>query len=147
MTAYRICSAEFPKNDGDGAKQAGGRWNHKGTAMIYCAENSSLAALEILVHGTELPANKVIIEAEIPDDLILALQAEALPKGWSDLVAPVETKALGTAWAGKGTTAVLSVPSVVNQTERNFLLNPEHPDFKKIKFSRPQPFVFDPRLK
>jgi hypothetical protein len=28
----------------------------------------------------------------------------------------------------------------------NFLLNPAHPDFKKIAIGKPEPYVFDPRL-
>ena len=148
MIVYRICSAAFPKNDGEGASIAGGRWNQKGTALIYCAENSSLAALEVLVHASELPADKVIIEVDIPEEVsILKIPETGLPKNWSDVVAPSETQALGTAWASSGSTAVLSVPSTVNPRERNYLLNPAHPDFRKIKFSKPQRFVFDPRLK
>jgi RES domain-containing protein len=37
--------------------------------------------------------------------------------------------------------------SVVVPYERNYLLNPAHPDFPKIRFSAPKPFVFDKRLK
>jgi hypothetical protein len=31
--------------------------------------------------------------------------------------------------------------------EKNYLLNTRHPDFKRVRFSSPSPFVFDPRLK
>jgi RES domain-containing protein len=37
------------------------------------------------------------------------------------------------------------LPSVITG-ETNYLLNPAHPDFKKISIGRAKPFVFDPRL-
>lgn len=42
--------------------------------------------------------------------------------------------------------AVLAVPSVIIPQETNYLLNPQHPDFKKIKIGKPEDFGFDPRL-
>ncbi|MBI2497892.1 MAG: RES domain-containing protein, partial [Opitutae bacterium] len=40
----------------------------------------------------------------------------------------------------------LRVPSVVVPGEFNYLLNPAHPDFKRVKIGKPEPFSFDPRL-
>jgi RES domain-containing protein len=44
-------------------------------------------------------------------------------------------------------TAVLAVPSAVIPHELNYLLNPRHPHFKRIRVGRPEPFSFDPRLR
>jgi RES domain-containing protein len=41
---------------------------------------------------------------------------------------------------------VLAWPSVIVSGEPNFLLNPAHPDFKKITIGKPERFMFDPRL-
>ena len=41
---------------------------------------------------------------------------------------------------------MLELPSVIIPGEPNYLLNPEHPDFKKIAIGEPVPFCFDPRL-
>jgi RES domain-containing protein len=38
------------------------------------------------------------------------------------------------------------VPSAVIPNEPNYLLNPTHPEFQRIKIGSPQPFAFDPRL-
>ncbi len=35
---------------GEGARRYGGRWNHRGTAVVYVADSLSLAALELFVH-------------------------------------------------------------------------------------------------
>jgi RES domain-containing protein len=42
--------------------------------------------------------------------------------------------------------AVLVVPRAVMQIEEKFLLNPEHPDFTKIRLGKATPFELDPRL-
>ena len=42
--------------------------------------------------------------------------------------------------------AVLSVPSVLVPQERNYLLNPAHPDFARIKRGKPKAFAIDPRF-
>jgi len=60
---------------------------------------------------------------------------------------PIEaTMALGTKWLGQARSAVLKVPSVVIRDEFNYLLNPQHSDFKRIVVSKPAPFSFDLRL-
>ena len=115
---------------------------------MYCGMTVSLCMLEVLAHAGKTPEDRVQITIDIPDDVkILTVPATALPKNWSASEAPDETKNLGSAWAKSRETAVLSVPSAVVPSERNVLLNPKHPDFKKITFSKPGPIPFDPRLK
>lgn len=148
MTVYRICKAKYPANDGEGARLAGGRWNHKGTPLVYCGATASLCALEVLAHSAKLPADMIVIGAGIPKSVsIRTIEETDLPANWRGPVATRKTKDIGTSWAKSGATAVLSVPSVVVPNERNYLLNPAHPDFSKIRFSTPKPFVFDKRLK
>jgi len=90
----------------------------------------------------------IYIEAELPDTLgIQTVELSVLPSDWSAAVAPASTKEIGGIWVRENKTAVLSVPSAVVTHERNYLLNPAHPDFARIRFGSPMPFVFDPRLK
>jgi RES domain-containing protein len=104
--------------------------------------------LEVLAHSAKLPADMIVIGARIPKSVsIRTIEETDLPANWSGPVATRKTKDIGTSWAKSGATAVLSVPSVVVPNERNYLLNPAHPDFSKIRFSAPRPFVFDKRLK
>lgn len=89
----------------------------------------------------------VAIAADIPDDLqIDAIAQSQLPDNWHDTPAPGALSAIGQEWLKAGRTAVLSVPSAVIPSERNHLLNPEHPNFERIKIARPEAFSFDPRL-
>ena len=70
-------------NDGLGASHYGGRWNHKGTAIIYTAESRALCALEVLANGGELADDYVAVPIEIPDYLSIAVIPSAdLPLGW-----------------------------------------------------------------
>lgn len=66
-----------------------------------------------------------------------------LPTHWN--LAIDATRDIGTDWANELTTAVLSVPSAVIPRERNYILNPAHPDFARIQFSSPESFYFDER--
>lgn len=46
MLVYRLGSRRYPPNDGLGASLYGGRWNHKGTPVIYAAASRALIAQE-----------------------------------------------------------------------------------------------------
>jgi RES domain-containing protein len=135
--------------DGEGARQAGGRWNHRGVAVVYTSATLSLAALEYFVHldPADVPGDLVAIPAEIPDTLTRReITADSLPANWQAYPAPDQLANLGTAWVRARTTAVLIVPSAIVPQERNVLLNPGHPDFRRIRLGAPAPFSFDPRL-
>ena len=45
-----------------------------------------------------------------------------------------------------GCEAALALPSLLSMSELNFLLNPNHPDFKRIKINGPIEYHFDPRM-
>jgi RES domain-containing protein len=55
------------------------------------------------------------------------------------------TREIGDRWLRQGSSAVLSVPSVVSG-ERNFLVNPAHPEFARITLHDAVPFRLDVRL-
>ncbi len=89
----------------------------------------------------------VSVQAVVPDAVAVeVVDVTALPRNW-DASPPIEpTMAFGTRWCVELRSAALKVPSVIVPGEFNFLLNPQHHDFKLIKISRPAPFSFDPRL-
>src|ERR1700678_1193898 len=126
-----------------GANLFGGRWNRKGTAVIYAAESRALCALEVLANADELAADYVVTLIEIPDEIaITVISLSELPSGW-DANEPIgATREIGTKRITASPTAVLSVPSAVIPRERNYLLNPAHSDFNLIRFSSPEPFYF-----
>lgn len=149
MRVWRICRRRYRRFDGEGARLYGGRWNHRGTSLVYTSGSLSLAALELFVHvDTDLaPAGLIAIPADIPVDLKFeAVDPEKLPKNWRDYPAPEALKSIATGWLERSASAVLEVPSAVIPTERNYLLNPKHADFTRIRIDDPIPFAFDPRM-
>jgi RES domain-containing protein len=142
----RFATAAF---SGEGARQYGGRWNSRGTAIVYTAESQALAALELLVNigSTGVLTSYTSIPVTIPDALINVIEEAQLPKNWRTAPAPVALRRIGDEWAGSGTSVVLRVPSVVIPGEHNFLLSPAHPDFHKLTMGTPIPFRFDRRLR
>jgi RES domain-containing protein len=134
--------------DGEGARVHGGRWNHKGTPIVYLSGSLALAALEKLVHLSSAAAKMrfVAVRIRLPASIVATLPRRRWPPHWRKEPPPDETKDAGTAWAKAGTTAVLKVPSVIVPCEFNFLVNPLHPDFAKLRRQAPEAFSFDPRL-
>lgn len=152
IPAWRIDKASRSKADafsGEGAVRCSGRWNRQGTRIVYTAGSLSLAALEKFVHtGDEGREIKLVsYEVAVPAGVkIRTLKLKDMPSDWKAVPAPSSTMDIGTDWASSSATAVLKVPSVVIEDDWNFVLNPLHPDFKKIKIANPKPFRFDGRL-
>jgi len=131
---------------GEGAARTGGRWNSRGVAVVYTSSTRALATLESLVHLNPPVAFKyVAIPIKFDDALVETLAGKNLPADWRNEPPPPSTKAVGDGWVKAARSAVLALPSVITG-ELNYLLNPAHRDFGKIKIGKPEPFTFDPRL-
>ena len=150
LTAWRITKRKHAKAafSGEGARKYGGRWNSPGVPVVYTAQSQSLAVLEIVVHleSTDVLAKYVLIGVEIDEALIQNMEASRLPRNWRADPAPLSLRAIGDEWALSLASAVLRVPSTLVPSENNFLLNPLHPDFCKLRIADPISFRFDPRL-
>jgi len=149
VRVWRVCSKRHQRFDGEGARRYGGRWNHAGTPVVYTSGSLSLAALELFVHVDIdiASADLVAIQVDVPDSIAIdTIKIESLPKNWRRYPAPEALKDIGTAWGAKASTAILAVPSSVIPEERNYLLNPAHRDFKRIRIRKPMPFHFDARM-
>jgi RES domain-containing protein len=122
--------------------------------MVYTSSHRALAVLEALVHFeiATAPPDLVFIPVGIPSRAIRALPDADLPTDWASLPAPESTRQLGSAWAQRGALSgtseslVLSVPSAVLPADRNYLINPQHPDIHELETGDPEPFAFDSRL-
>lgn len=116
---------------------------------MYVAGTLALAVLERLVHmaGRDKEPDYVSIECSFPEDFVSAIGFNELPPDWRETPAPKELREdIGNRWLRSLRSAVLSVPSVIVPFERNYILNPAHPDFAKIRIGKPEPFAFDIRL-
>ena len=132
---------------GEGAARFGGRWNSRGVRMIYTSGSLSLAALETLVHlNPQLPLRYVAIPVEFEPDQLEVIPASALPADWASRPPGFSTQRLGDAWIARSDRVVLEVPSVIVPGERNYILNPRHREFSKLRIGSAEPFAFDSRL-
>ncbi len=151
VTAWRITKRKHARDafTGEGAREFGGRWNNPGTAVVYTAQSQSLAALEMLVHldSSELLQKYVLIGVEFDQGWIRSVELSELPRHWTSDPPPPEVRSLGDDWVRAGSSAVFQVPSALVPGENNFLLNPEHKDFARLRFGKPLAFRFDPRLR
>jgi RES domain-containing protein len=150
MLVYRIArSNHIADLSGEGARLHGGRWNHRGTAVIYTSASRSLATVELLVHlsFSFLPTDLKMATIEIPDEPAPEeVEVAALPPNWRGFPAPPELADLGTSWARSGRSLLLRVPSAVVEHEYNILINPAHPDIARVALAAMEDFRLDRRL-
>lgn len=148
MLLYRIVEEAFARDmSGEGARSYGGRWNPKGTPMIYTAESVALAALEVLVRlSTHKHYTRVIYDVPDTASLETVLIAD-LPANW--LVPHPNTHLIeaGRRWAKEKRSLLLKTPSAVVLGEGwNYLINPLHPEFPAVTIRDVSPFNYDIRL-
>ena len=147
MIVYRITTEQWSKKLSASGYAA--RWNPRGSFMIYTAESRSLACLENLVHRSGEGNNALykVMLIEIPDSLsVEILELRSLKKDWYTLDNYSYCQAKGSEWLNDQRTVVLQVPSVIIKQEHNYLVNPNHPDFNKIKLRGTEDFDFDKRF-
>jgi RES domain-containing protein len=121
--------------EGLGAKKYGGRWNSKGFAVIYTSESLELAMLEALVHLDIdlLPKDVYQIGFELDDQFVASLPSP-LPRGWDSLppYSP-NVQAVGDRWIRSGSPLGLRVPASVLPSRSNVLINPSHPEIRRLR--------------
>ena len=148
MKLFRISKCNFINDlTGKGAALFGGRWNSKGIYILYTAATASLALLETIVHTSTFPKEGFcILEIEIPENKILEIKEKQLPSDWRMLPAPARLRKIGDSFVRNREYLALKIPSVILPGEFNYLLNPEHPDFKKIRVIKTNKISVDERL-
>jgi RES domain-containing protein len=135
--------------DGEGAYRYGGRWSSPGTRLVYTSEHQSLAMLEYFVHldPEDAPDDLVLATADVPDDLSRQrIHAGEMPAHWRETPAPPTLTQIGDEFVKKAENCLLLVPSALAVNEKNWLINPLHPEFKKITLHTPKPLRYDARM-
>jgi RES domain-containing protein len=152
MLVYRISQTKFANTLV--APGFAGRWNSEGESTIYTAGSASLSCLEVLAHksGAALNSGRFSMAViEIPDEIfieeVFLNKLQTLNIEWFKVLHYPITQKIGNNWLLENNTSVLKVPSAIVDREYNYLLNPKHPDFFKIKILDVTPFSFDNRLK
>jgi RES domain-containing protein len=133
---------------GEGGLRASGRWHSAGRKIVYLAQDPATCLLEHLVHleidAEDIPATYRTLKIEVPDTLYAAAGVPpVLPDGWH---VDIEiSQKIGDDWLASGP-CLLRVPCVLAPETENVLLNPVHPDARRVKIVRVIDFPFDRRF-
>jgi RES domain-containing protein len=153
MHLVRIANTAFiDQINGEGARICGGRWNKVGDAVVYLAEDISLAILETVVHAN--PRRKLdrsLLVLNVPDASSIETLVD-LPDGWEGYPHIDGTAEIGSKWIVECRTLLLRVPSAITAGvsedlwKYNVLMNPKHPEFANVKIERIERWRPDSRL-
>lgn len=150
MRVYRLSKKKYVDDlSGKGAEMTGGRWNKAGTKLLYTSDSRALCTAEIAVHTPIgiIPTDYYLITIEIADKIeINQLDIAKLPPDWKSFPHSHTTQQIGEDFVTKKDYLVLKVPSAVVQGDYNYLINPLHKDFDKVKIVDKEVFSFDERL-
>lgn len=148
MIIYRISNSLHSDDiSGTGAKIFGARWNTKGTPMLYTSGTISLALLELLVHSQfkRFSIELDLVTIQLPPSFKAAeISIKKVKDDWEKDHG--YTQFIGDEFIRNKQDLVLKVPSAIVQEENNFLINPLHPDFKKVRIIETRSFKTDERL-
>lgn len=149
MRIFRVALREFCDASGEGAKRYGGRWNLRGYPVLYGSGSVAAALLERLTIDPELfSSNRYrlysVMELLCGDSLIYRPTMSELPMGWNTIPPVKASMEFGTRLIQSGVLC-LEVPSVVDITSRNYLVNPLARDFATVKW-KVYPLRLDERI-
>ncbi|CAL67636.1 RES family NAD+ phosphorylase [Christiangramia forsetii] len=150
MNIYRIAKTKYINDlSGEGARLYGGRWNKKGTAVIYFSEHLSLCVLEMLTRldYEDLSEGFMFLEAEIPSSLLSHLpNPEKVSLFWRNNPPISNTQEYSSNFLLEKNSLGFSIPSAVLPNERNIILNPFHKDFSSFKILQTGTLELDARI-
>lgn len=139
MHYYRIMSEDYYRNPYSCSSNAG-RWNPRGSRMIYAGNSPTVSLLEyICIKGNAVAKKRwFMIVYDIADDtLIGTMEQDNLPVDWNVLPHGRATQNFGKTWLGEKRFPFLKVPSArVNiafyPQEHNLLINPDFPELTEV---------------
>jgi RES domain-containing protein len=140
--------SDFTELNGEGGLFYRARWNTIGHPIVYLAESAAGTLLEVLVHleleDTDMPGPYNLLRVTLPSEIRIEKLHVPNDPAWKRNERL--TQAIGDEWLRSTRSALAVVPSAIMPETRNYLLNPEHPDAKRIKVAEITQAYFDPRL-
>ena len=157
MTRYvwRIATdtSDYGADDlsGKGAERTGGRWNRRGTPLIYTSTSVALACLETLVHltgGMSLPLNRYLVRISVSPAVWRkrVIFDPTVHVGWDAEPPGLVSMDWGTQWVRSGASLLAEVPSVVVPEESNILINPAYKGAARLNVLKLRHWRYDLRL-
>lgn len=147
ITLWRV--SNYASLEGTGGLYVSGRWHTKGHPVVYCSEDPSTALLETLVHieidSEDRPETFQVLKIESSGQVsIEQVDIATLGADWRDDLA--RTRRAGDEWLQSARSLLLEVPSVLVPERRNYLINPAHPEMKKLRITARYSHPFDQRF-
>jgi len=136
---------------GKGAEKTGGRWNRKGTPLLYGSSTIALACLETLVHlagGAPLPLNRYLVRISISPAAWRnrTVFDQSANVGWDAEPPGLVSMDWGTQWARAGSSLLAEVPSIVVPEETNIMINPAYKGAGRLAVTKTRLWRYDLRL-
>jgi RES domain-containing protein len=148
LVVYRVTRREYARDlaqllDGEGGRQASGRWHVRGSPVAYFAESRALCMLERLVHLSVHPrddhAPLVAAKLVIPKELSVPSAIRRISAEELDAQDPVWRQPgnrtclrIGALWFNEREHYALQVPSAIVREEYNLVVNCTHPAVKDL---------------
>jgi RES domain-containing protein len=133
---------------GEGGLHFAALWHTAGRRIVYLAESPAGAMIEVLVHleldETDWPRAFHLLQVEYSADLSVEELRPKPAKSWKTSLAT--TRKLGDEWLQSGRSALARVPSAILPETWNVLLNPDHPESRRVRIVRTIRAEYDPRL-
>ncbi len=142
--------------DGLGGEKTDGRWHTaaRGKRIVYLSESPAGALLESLANLKGNPAlfpeKYQLLEVSVPDDVYASM---VFPSGGSPAsrafyksLPQSLSRKKGNAWLRNSVSALAGVPSFPSPYSLNILLNPKHPDARRIAIKACGRIRYDRRL-
>ena len=152
MILWRIAAEtrQYAADDvtGGGAAAHPGRWNDDKQPVLYTAPTIAMAVLETAAHVDDagLPLSRYLVRLLVPDDVWSQREefaVAALPPTWSAIPAGRASVKIGSDWLASFRSSILLVPSVIVPEEWASLINPLHPDARRIAATIVRPFEYN----
>jgi RES domain-containing protein len=132
---------------GTGSARNPGRWSDDGEPAVYAAPAIAMAVLETVAHLDDggLPLNRFLVRIDVPARLWAARltpPADTLPVAWAAVPAGRASVTFGSAWLRSLRSAIIELPSAIVPEESITVINPLHPDAKRLKATVVRPFEY-----
>ena len=147
ITVYKICQEKYSKELS--ASGVANRWNKRWEFVIYTGQSIALSTLELVAHRSGIMISKPykILEIEIHEEDIVEINLKKLSKNWQSISCYNILQEIGSEWYRSRKNLILKVPSAIVPQEFNYIINVNHPDFKKkVKLKKVTDFVWDKRI-
>jgi RES domain-containing protein len=136
MILWRI--SNYADLEGKGGLVSSGRWHTRGHPIVYLAETPPGALIEALVHlelnETDLPDAYQLLKVSVPSNVKTEkCNPTVLGENWT--ADAKITRLVGDDWLRRRVTPLLRVPSAVVPETWNWLLNPAHPQARRMRIS------------